>query len=173
MKNQFKNASFSLTALLLLMTLVMGACKKDDEAPKNMVDFQTTTFSGANERPTVVNSPGTGTYNGTFNKDTKMITFTVTYSGLTTPVTGMHFHNGIPTQNLPATAVAGNVVIPVPGNVPPASGSTAATYTSPITGTTRALTADEETAFLAGNWYFNYHSSQFPGGELRAPVATK
>jgi hypothetical protein len=76
----------------------------------------------------------------------------------------MHFHNAIPTATLPATAVAGNVVIGVAGT------GTPATYTSPITGTTRALTADEEMALLAGNWYFNIHSTQYPGGELRGQL---
>ncbi|WP_084523785.1 CHRD domain-containing protein [Adhaeribacter aquaticus] len=162
MRKQVRKATFSLTGLLLVMALVLGACKKDEESP--VVTFQTTTLSGANERPTVVNSPGTGTVNGSYNKDTKTITYTIAWSGITTNVTGMHFHNAIPTANLPATAVSGNIVIPIPGTGNPA------TYTSPVSGTTRTLTADEETALLAGNWYVNIHSSQFPGGELRAQV---
>jgi hypothetical protein len=110
----------------------------------------------------VVSSPGTGKVDATYNKSTKMITYTITWSGTTTPVNNMHFHNAIPTATLPATAVSGNVVIPIPGSGNPV------TYTSPVTGTTRALTTDEETALLAGNWYVNLHTSQFPGGELRA-----
>jgi hypothetical protein len=166
MKNKFKFATHSLMGLFLMMTLVLGACEKDDDKPNNEVQFQNIMLSGANERPTVVNSPGTGTFNGTYDRTAKTITYTITWSGTTTPVTAMHFHNAIPTANLPATAVSGNVVIGIPGT----GTGTSATYTSPVTGTTRALTMDEETALLAGNWYVNLHTSQFPAGELRGQL---
>jgi hypothetical protein len=151
----------ALMSLFLAFALIMSSCEKDDDKPNNEVKFENVMLSGGNERPTVVNSPGKGTFTGTYDKTTKMISYTITWSGTTTPVTAMHFHNAIPTANLSATEVSGNVVIPIPGTGNPA------TYTSPVTGTTRALTADEETALLAGNWYVNLHTSQFPGGELR------
>lgn len=150
-----------LMSLFLALTLVISSCEKDDDKPANEVKFENVTLSGGNERPTVVNTPAKGTFNGTYDRTTKMITYNITWSGLTTPVTGMHFHNAIPTATLTATEVSGNVVIGISGTGSPA------TYTSPVTGTTRALTADEETALLAGNWYVNIHTSQVPTGELR------
>jgi hypothetical protein len=151
-----------LMSLFLAFVVLISSCEKDDENNGNEVKFENVVLSGANERPTVVSSPATGSFNGTYNKETKMITYTITWTGMTP--TAMHFHNAIPTATLPATAVAGNVVIGVAGT------GTPATYTSPITGTTRALTADEEMALLAGNWYFNIHSTQYPGGELRGQL---
>lgn len=153
----------TLMSLFLAFVLVISACENDDEDSK-VVKFENVTLSGANERPTVVNSPGTGTLNATYDRGTKMITYTITWSNTTAPVTAMHFHNAIPTATLPATAVAGNVVIGIAGT------GTPATYTSPVTGTTRELTPDEETALLAGNWYLNLHTSEYPGGELRGQL---
>jgi hypothetical protein len=64
----------------------------------------------------------------------------------------MHFHKGAP-------GVAGGVEIPIPGP-----------YTSPLNGTTSALTAEQETDLLAGNWYVNIHSDAYRAGEIRGQM---
>ena len=165
MKRKLINSAFTFIMVFFTLGFLITACEEDDSndtVNSNEIKFQNATLSGANERPTVVNSPGTGTFIGTYNKETKMLTYSVTWTGFT--ATAMHFHNAPPTQNLPATAVSGPVVIGIAGTGSPA------TFTSPISGTTRALTTDEETNLLAGNWYINIHSSANPGGEIRAQI---
>src|ERR1044071_162922 len=57
----------------------------------------TATLTGASERPTANNSTATGTFTGTLDPATNVFTWTVVYSGLTTPATLSHIH-------FPATA---------------------------------------------------------------------
>lgn len=139
----------ALITLFLAFILITSSCKKDDEKPNNEVKFQNIMLTGAKEVP-ANNSTATGTFNGTYNKETNMLTYTVTWTGFT--ATGMHFHNA------PATA-SSPPVEPIPSPL-----------TSPKTGTTRALTDAEEADLLAGLWYINIHSDQFPAGELRGQL---
>lgn len=139
-----------LLAALAALTLTT-ACKKDEDSPAPAPMQVTGTFSGANEVPAVTTS-ATGNVSATYNKSTKTLNYTVTYSGLT-PTAG-HFHIGAP-------GVAGPVVITFPYLA----------Y-SPITGST-LLTQLQEDALLAGNMYANLHTSANPSGEIRANVVAK
>jgi len=153
MKNYFKTTAW-LVAFCLSFAVVLSACDDDDDPPSNEVRFRNIAMTGANERPAVTTN-STGVFNGTYNKDTKMITYNVTWTGFT--ATNMHFHKADP-------SAPGPVVIGVAGTGNPAA------WASPITGTTRALTDAEEADLLNGLWYFNIHSAQFPGGEIRGQL---
>ena len=94
-----------------------------------------TQLSGAGEVPAVA-SAGTGTAETSFNKDTYLLRWTVTYSGLSGPATGGHFHGpAMPGQNAP-------VVVPFTGSL-----------ASPISGEkilTPSQASDLEIEFLSG-----------------------
>ena len=95
-------------------------------------------------------SSATGSMIGTYNTSTNVLSYIISYSGLTP--TAMHFHGN---------AAAG------------ASAGVKATITvvpSPISGTIMVAEADEA-AVLGGMWYINIHTSAFPGGEIRGQVA--
>lgn len=143
-------------SLFLALALFMSACDDDDDVdtPTNEVKFENIALTGANERPAVTTN-NTGTFNGIYNKDTKTITYTVTWNGFT--ATNMHFHKADVTTSGPP-------VIPVDKKGTPLA------YTSPLSETTRPLTAAEEADLLNGLWYFNIHSAQFPTGELRGQL---
>jgi hypothetical protein len=154
MNKRFRTSAWLIT-FFCLFGLAMSACEDDDDdLPSNEVRFQNIALTGANERPAVTTN-NSGTFNGIYNKDTKVISYTVTWTGFT--ATAMHFHKADPT-------IAGPVVIPVAGT------GTPATYTAPITGNTRPLTEAEEADLLNGLWYFNIHSAQYPGGEIRGQL---
>ncbi|MHA6247182.1 CHRD domain-containing protein [Pontibacter sp. CAU 1760] len=122
----------------------------DDDGTPNLVALQQVNLTGAQETPPVTTS-ATGTFSGTYNDDTNVLSYTITFQGLTP--TAMHFHKG-------AVGVAGGVEIPI-GTAP---------YTSPIQGQTPALTAAQEADLLNGLWYVNIHTTANPGGELRGQV---
>jgi hypothetical protein len=109
------------------------------------------TLTGAEEVP-ANDSAGTGMVEATFDTDTKVFAWTITYEGLTGDATAAHFHG-------PA-AVGENA-----GPVVPIEGALA----SPIAGEA-TLDDAQATDLQAGMWYFNLHTAQYPDGELRGQV---
>lgn len=107
----------------------------------------TATLNGAQEVP-VNGSAATGTFAGTYNRNTRQLTYTVTYQGVA-PTSG-HIHTGTPGNN-------GPVVIPF------------ASLASPITGTF-TLNADLADRLLNNGTYVNIHSAAFPAGEIRGNI---
>ena len=88
----------------------------------------------------------------TIKLDGNTLSWTVSYSGMSGPVTGGHFHG-------PAAAGANaGVVVPFAGSL-----------ASPISGS-KQLTAAQITELKAGLWYVNLHTAANPGGEIRGQV---
>lgn len=115
-----------------------------------LVNFSAT-LSGSEEVPPN-DSAGSGTVEATFDTDSKVFTWTITYEGLTGDPTAAHFHG-------PADPGANaGPVVPIEGGL-----------ASPIEG--EATLDDAQAADLqAGKWYFNLHTAQYPDGELRGQV---
>ena len=109
-------------------------------------------LSGANEVPANT-STGSGTLEATLDTQSNVLTWTVTYSGLTGAVKAGHFHG-------PAAAGANaGVALGFTGGVE-----------SPIKGSA-TLTAAQAADLLAGKWYVNLHTAAKTGGEVRGQVA--
>ena len=126
------------------MSSMMGS---DTMSMKNPV-------TGAQEVPPVTTG-GSGTIDTTFDKMTNVLTWTVTYSGLSGPVTAAHFHG-------PAAAGANaGVAVPFTGDL-----------SSPIRGKA-TLTAAQAADFTGGRWYVNLHTAKNPGGEIRGQLTSK
>lgn len=145
------------TKTLALVCLLVGsaaltACKKDEDATTdpNMATF-TAVINGQQEVP-ATNSTATGTFTGTLDKTTRMLTYEVTYQGLT-PAAG-HLHRGKPGENGPVVVGFDNVAV----------------KTSPVRGTAmlRQTLAD---SLMNGMVYVNLHTAAFPGGEIRGNIS--
>jgi hypothetical protein len=109
-------------------------------------------LSGASEVPPVAGS-ASGMMEATFDAKTNMLNWTVTYSGLSGPVTAAHFHGpAMPGANA-------GVVVPLTGPL-----------VSPIKGSA-VLTAAQTADMMAGKWYVNVHTAANPNGEVRGQVA--
>ncbi|WP_458760256.1 CHRD domain-containing protein [Afipia sp. TerB] len=107
-------------------------------------------LTSAAEVPTN-DSPGKGTADVTYDSASKMLTWKVTYSGLTGPATMAHFHGPAePGKNAP-------VVIPFKDASSGASGSA-------------TLTDAQAADLTAGKLYINVHTAKNPGGEIRGQV---
>ena len=156
--NNFKNPLILMGKLFMLkqiqfialasVLITAGSCKKDDPAPDPNVKFLAT-INGATEVPANA-SAATGTATLTFNKDTKIFSIVVNYSGVT--ATNSHIHKG-------AAGVSGGVVF---GFTSP--------ITSPVNYTSVALDATQEADLNANLYYVNIHSAAFPGGEIRGQL---
>jgi hypothetical protein len=107
-------------------------------------------LSGGEEVPPV-ETAGTGSANVTWNSESKELSWTIDFSGLSGPATAAHFHG-------PAAvgANAGPVI-------------TLDDLESPSEG--KATLTDAQAAELAsGMWYLNVHTAAHPDGEIRGQV---
>ena len=111
-------------------------------------------LKGAMEVP-ATDSKGTGTVDATYDTSSKKLAWTITYSGLTGPVTAAHFHG---------PAEAGKNAPPVV----PLSGAMA----SPIKGEA-TLTDAQASELQGGRMYFNLHTAAHKDGEVRGQVMKK
>jgi len=108
------------------------------------------TLSTAAEVPPVTGA-GSGTAAVSLDTATKMITYNVTYTGLSGPAAAAHIHCGA------AAGANAGVAVPFPSAASPITGS--ATLTD-------AQIADLE----AGKCYVNVHTAANKGGEVRAQL---
>jgi len=115
------------------------------------------TFIGLQETP-ANNSTATGTFVGTYNDVTDSLIYTITFSGLSSNVSAAHFHGFVP------PGIAGPVIFfPINPGFP--TGVLAATFVDSV-----KLTQGQEDSLKMGLIYFNIHTSNFPGGEIRAQL---
>jgi hypothetical protein len=148
----------SAVASALVCVIGLAACGMTPmAATAPMASANTATFaaalSGGAEVPPN-SSAASGTLEATLNKTTSVLSWKVTYSGLSGPATMAHFHGpAMPGANA-------GVVVPFPSAASPAQGE--ATLT-------QAQIAD----LMAGKWYANVHTAANPGGEIRGQVMVK
>lgn len=108
-------------------------------------------LSGPGEVP-ANQTAGTGTLAAVYNTTSHMLSWTLSYSGLTGPAIAAHFHG-------PAGAGKNaKVQVPLKGSLK-----------SPIKGSAK-LTASQAADLEAGRWYVNIHTKAHPGGEIRGQV---
>lgn len=153
-----KNRQPFLFACFIAVFALSSGCKKDHNTAPSTKKV-TVQLSGANEVP-AVNTGGTGTVVINFDPALKTIAYQVTWQlgSDTAHTTGMHFHgsaNG-------SSATSSPIAIPVTGFATASSGT--------LSVTTQALTQTQVDELLAGKWYFNIHSSKYPGGEIRGNI---
>lgn len=128
------------------LLIAAGSCKKD--ASENDVKFLAT-MNGASEVP-ANSSMATGTATLTYNKETKIFSIIVNFSGIT--ATGAHIHKG-------AQGTPGGVIFPFTSPI-----------TSPINYTSVALDSTQRADLNADLYYVNIHSTAFPSGEIRGQL---
>ena len=149
------------TALLAASTasaIGLAACgMTPPAAPAPMASGNTATFSAALSGGAEVpanSSAGSGTLEATLNKTTNVLSWKVTYSGLSGPATMAHFHGpALPGANA-------GVVVPFPSAASPAQGEA-------------TLTPAQIADLMAGKWYANVHTAANPGGEIRGQLTAK
>jgi hypothetical protein len=102
-----------------------------------------------------VQTSATGIADFTFDPGTRVVTWTITYSGLSGPATMAHFHGPA------AEGKNGPVMIWLSKQGSPAE--------SPISGQA-TLTPEQAQQFAVGELYVNVHTQARPAGEIRGQV---
>ena len=132
----------------LLAAVFTAGCLSTASAA--MIDFRATMTGKAEVPPTT--TTGSGDVLATLDTDSKKLSYTMTYVGLSGPATAAHFHG-------PAAAGANaGVAVPIGTNPP-----------SPTTGSV-TLTDAQIKDLEAGNWYANVHTEANKGGEIRGQM---
>ena len=108
-------------------------------------------LTGPAETPPT-DSKGTGTVSATYDTETRTLTWTIDYSGLTGPAVAAHFHGPAPAGK-PAA-------IEVPLKAP---------LDSPIKGSA-VLTDSQAKDLMDGMMYFNIHTAAHMPGEIRGQL---
>jgi hypothetical protein len=130
------------------------------------VDF-TGTLSGAAERPDPAVSPATGTVTAQLNGDPGLwfLTYEIVYEGLSGPATVGHIHDAVnPEPTPPFTERFGAPVHDLDSLESPIQGD----WTYLDAG--QPLTDEHVENLLAGRFYVNIHTEQFPNGEIRGQL---
>lgn len=145
----FFRASLVATALVIAGCGSTPMASSGSPMTMSMQTFRAT-LSSAAEVPANA-SPGAGTLEASFDKASSVLKWRVMYTGLTGAATMAHFHGpALPGANA-------GVVVPFPSAASPAEGSA-------------TLTPAQVADLMAGKWYVNVHTAQFPGGEIRGQV---
>ena len=142
---------------LLRATLIAGVASVALAGCGMMSKSNVASFSGtmnaASEVPPNM-TRGSGLAEAWLNRDTNVLKYKITYSGLSGPATAGHFHG-------PAAAGANaGVVLPF------------ASAESPIEGQA-TLTPAQAADLIAGKWYANIHTAANPAGEIRGQMLPK
>lgn len=154
-----KSITPRMLAILMVFTCSFYAmsCKDDDDTPAvdNTPYVISGDANGTQMSPSVIGT-GTGTMSGSYNPETRVLTYTSNWNGLTGAPTAGGFYSGARGTN--GTAVG-----------------TPWTFDSNATGTgttsgTMTLTPEQGTAFTNGGWYYSYGTSANPNGEVRGQI---
>ncbi len=141
--------------LFLSFILVLSATFMIQQSSYALIFPFNLTYSGLQEVPPNA-SPATGTIVGTYDNVTKVLSFTINFSGMLGNTTAGHFH-GPAGIGVNAPVLIGYAGFP--------TGVQAGVYANSY-----VLTPIQETHLLAGNVYSNLHTNQFPGGEIRTQM---
>ncbi len=140
----------TMTRLFATVATVLGV------AGSSLVYAATVTFKADLQPSSEVppkTSRGHGTLDATYDTSSRVLQWTAAYADLSGPASAAHFHGPAPVgQNA-------GIQVPVDKHA----------LASPILG--HAMLNDEQAGeLLAGKWYFNVHTAQNPGGEIRGQV---
>lgn len=137
----------SLGITVLVLFVGFSSCKKSDTTEMN----GTVSYSGSfvKSGDAVVTS-ATGTATATFDPTTLVLSYTLTWNGLTSNAASMHFHD------------AGPVIYPITGFATATSGTISGSVT---------LTADQATDLASGKIYAQIHTVNIPAGEIKATLS--
>ncbi len=150
-----KNLRAWAAGLLLVCCIPAVSCHKDKD--DNLYSAKNAAMSGAQEVPAVTTT-ATGSFDVTYNRDSKLLNITVRWQGLSGNPTLAHIHG--PAAKGVNAGVLQNFT-------PLLTASPAGTFSTSFTlNGTNQLEED----LLGGKWYVNIHTAAHPGGEIRGQI---
>ena len=151
-------------SVITLAALTLACGSSTSTTPQTVT--YTAALKGSNEAPTPNTSTATGAATATLTSG--VLTYSVTFAGLSSGATAGHIHIGIP-------GVAGPAIVGFSG-VTSTSGTLTGTVNmtaANVANTSATLVISGDSLLKAinnGNAYVNIHSSNFPSGEIRGQL---
>jgi hypothetical protein len=160
----------ALFALFIVFATTITSCERNAEK-KITTDFSKNDIplTGANETPAVT-SAALGSMDVFYTRETRILSYTVRWSGLTDSVLLMHIHGLAP------TGFAAGVVQTIVGTSntifnQKTSGKFTFAKSGSLSGTLLVDgVAVKENDLLNGQYYMNIHTNSFPNGEIRGQI---
>ena len=134
----------------LFQTAVLALSVSAAPALADVVMFHAKLVPG--QEVPAVKDAGSGSAQATLDTASHVLTYDLSFSGFTAPVTMAHFHGPA------ADGVNAGVVVPLGTNP-----------TSPLHGTV-TLTPQQQAQLLGGLWYANLHTTAHPKGAARGQL---
>lgn len=151
---QAKKALTICIGMLSICLLVLSSCSKDDNDTSPGDQNKPVMYSGtAAPSSDNVETSATGSVTAEYDPATKKLSFTFTWSGLTSEIGGFHIHKG-----------DGAIIVPFEAGSYPTA--TSGTFSGEATLTDDSWIAD----LSAGKLYGQIHTANFPGGEIIFPL---
>src|SRR5437867_7964370 len=168
-----------ITCLLpVALAFAATASCNDSTEPSNTISYvanlRASNEVNANGTSANVNSPNsTGTWTGTLNTSTNVLSWTMTYSGLVANSSASHIHAQAPTTStanvvLNFATFSGSTI-----TLGATSGTASGSINLGTAATPPSLTISGDSlrkAIDAGQAYVNVHSSQYGAGEIRGQI---
>jgi len=156
----------AFTTLVFILCFGLSSCYKEAEQ-KRTVNYEKKgiILSAAQENNPLNTSSALGTMDVFYSKETRTLTYTVSWSGLTGAVTAMHIHGLAPLGYAasPVQTFSTSAIVRCPTSLNTSCGTYQGT-----------LLADgvvvKEEDILNGNYYVNLHTSVYSGGEIRGQI---
>lgn len=154
MKNYFPGA-----LLLSLALFIFASCDKNDDKKDDnqVVEKKGIVIEGAQEVPAKTVT-AYGTADVSYNKGTKVMNFTLSWTGLSGVPTGAHIHGPA------ARGVNAGIKFDFFDAIPKTASGT---YSSSVTVDNVSI---KEDSLLNGFYYFNIHTDLNKGGEIRGQI---
>lgn len=152
---QAKNALTICIGILSICLLVLSSCSKKDDNGTSPGDQNKPVMYSGTAKPSSdnVQTSATGSVTAEYDPATKKLSFTFTWSGLTSKIGGFHIHKG-----------DGAIIVPFDAGSYPTT--TSGTFSGETTLTDDSWIAD----LTAGKLYGQIHTENFPGGEIIFPI---
>jgi hypothetical protein len=147
---------FLVASVVVVSALILASCKKDKNSDNNTKPYTISGNASGSQMVPAVSGNGSATITGTYDPNTKMLTYTTNWTGLSGAPTSGGFYSG-------ASGTNGSLI-----------GSTWSLGTGlgssgTFSGQT-TLTADQATQLTSGNWYYTLGTASHTNGEVRGQI---
>jgi hypothetical protein len=151
-----------LSTLTLAIAISFISCEKDAEKKKYLEYMKSgIPMTGSNEAPPTASS-ATGTLDVYYAKNSKTLSYKVTWQGLADTIVGMHIHGTAPAGY--STGILQNILTTKNEAVFPFRGGS---YSGSLLVDGAVI---KEENLINGMYYLNIHTKTYPGGEIRAQI---